>query len=85
MTEGKPQVTDIQPLSGWQQDAMLREVKRTKPFYASIGAIVSCHVKEPNIEILVNLKNKKALIGSGVEGDVDGVKYQVLAPSKSYV
>ena len=38
-------------------------------------------VKELNIEIPES-QNKKALIGSGVEGDVDGVKYQVLAPSK---
>ncbi|MFA0145589.1 zinc/cadmium/mercury/lead-transporting ATPase [Vibrio lentus] len=82
LTEGKPQVTDIQPLSGWQQDAMLRvvgaiEVGSTHPLAQSLVA----KVKELNIEIPES-QNKKALIGSGVEGDVDGVKYQVLAPSK---
>ncbi|WP_286297119.1 zinc/cadmium/mercury/lead-transporting ATPase [Vibrio apostichopi] len=82
LTEGKPQVTDIQPLSDWQQDAMLRvvgaiEVGSTHPLAQSLVA----KVKELNIEIPES-QNKKALIGSGVEGDVDGVKYQVLAPSK---
>ncbi|MCZ4309358.1 MULTISPECIES: zinc/cadmium/mercury/lead-transporting ATPase [Vibrio] len=82
LTEGKPQVTDIQPLSGWKQDAMLRvvgaiEVGSTHPLAQSLVA----KVKELNVEIPES-HNKKALIGSGVEGDVDGVKYQVLSPSK---
>ncbi|WP_128644409.1 zinc/cadmium/mercury/lead-transporting ATPase [Vibrio sp. 624788] len=82
LTEGKPQVTDIQVLSGWQQDAMLRvvgaiEVGSTHPLAQSLVAKVT----ELNIEIPES-HNKKALIGSGVEGDVDGIKYQVLAPSK---
>ncbi|MEZ8457883.1 zinc/cadmium/mercury/lead-transporting ATPase [Vibrio cyclitrophicus] len=82
LTEGKPQVTDIQALSGWQQDAMLRvvgaiEVGSTHPLAQSLVA----KVKELNIEIPES-HNKTALIGSGVEGDVDGIKYQVLSPSK---
>ncbi|MDN3699876.1 zinc/cadmium/mercury/lead-transporting ATPase [Vibrio artabrorum] len=82
LTEGKPQVTDIQALSGWQQDAMLRvvgaiEVGSTHPLAQSLVA----KVKDLNIEIPES-HNKTALIGSGVEGDVDGVKYQVLSPSK---
>jgi len=82
LTEGKPQVTDIQALSGWQQDAMLRvvgaiEVGSTHPLAQSLMA----KVKELNVEIPES-HNKKALIGSGVEGDVDGIKYQVLSPSK---
>ncbi|MBE8605526.1 MULTISPECIES: zinc/cadmium/mercury/lead-transporting ATPase [Vibrio] len=82
LTEGKPQVTDIQALSGWQQDAMLRvvgaiEVGSTHPLAQSLVA----KVKELNVEIPES-HNKKALIGSGVEGDVDGIKYQVLSPSK---
>ncbi|TCV25079.1 zinc/cadmium/mercury/lead-transporting ATPase [Vibrio crassostreae] len=82
LTEGKPQVTDIQVLSGWRQDAMLRvvgaiEVGSTHPLAQSLVA----KVKELNVKIPES-HNKKALIGSGVEGDVDGVKYQVLAPSK---
>ncbi|WP_261885527.1 zinc/cadmium/mercury/lead-transporting ATPase [Vibrio pomeroyi] len=82
LTEGKPQVTDIQALSDWQQNAMLRvvgaiEVGSTHPLAQSLVA----KVNDLNIEIPES-HNKKALIGSGVEGDVDGVKYQVLAPSK---
>ncbi len=82
LTEGKPQVTDIQPLSDWQQDAMLRvvgaiEAGSTHPLAQSLVA----KVKELNIEIPES-QNKKALIGSGVEGDVDGVKYQAPSPLK---
>ena len=82
LTEGKPQVTDIEPLSGWHKDAMLRlhgaiEVGSTHPLAKSLVA----KVEELGIDIPES-HNKKALIGSGVEGDVDGVKYRVLAPSK---
>ncbi|NOH35827.1 zinc/cadmium/mercury/lead-transporting ATPase [Vibrio chagasii] len=82
LTEGKPQVTDIESLSGWQKDAMLRvvgaiEVGSTHPLAKSLVA----KVEELGIDIPES-HNKKALIGSGVEGDVDGVKYRVLAPSK---
>ncbi|CAH6912125.1 Zn(2(+))/Cd(2(+))/Pb(2(+)) exporting P-type ATPase [Vibrio chagasii] len=82
LTEGKPQVTDIEPLAGWQKDAMLRvvgaiEVGSTHPLAKSLVA----KVEELGIDIPES-HNKKALIGSGVEGDVDGVKYRVLAPSK---
>ena len=82
LTEGKPQVTDIEPLSGWQKEAMLRvvgaiEVGSTHPLAKSLVA----KVEELGIDIPES-HNKKALIGSGVEGDVDGVKYRVLAPSK---
>ena len=82
LTEGKPQVTDIESLSGWQKDAMLSvvgaiEVGSTHPLAKSLVA----KVEELGIDIPES-HNKKALIGSGVEGDVDGVKYRVLAPSK---
>ncbi|MEC7941149.1 MAG: zinc/cadmium/mercury/lead-transporting ATPase [Pseudomonadota bacterium] len=82
LTEGKPQVTDIEPLSGWQKEAMLRivgaiEVGSTHPLAKSLVA----KVEELGIDIPES-HNKKALIGSGVEGDVDGVKYRALAPSK---
>lgn len=82
LTKGKPQVTNIEPLSGWQKDAMLRvvgaiEVGSTHPLAKSLVA----KVEELGIDIPES-HNKKALIGSGVEGDVDGVKYRVLAPSK---
>ncbi|MDA0151744.1 zinc/cadmium/mercury/lead-transporting ATPase [Vibrio sp. Makdt] len=82
LTEGKPQVTDIEPLAGWQKDTMLRvvgaiEVGSTHPLAKSLVA----KVEELGIDIPES-HNKKALIGSGVEGDVDGVKYRVLAPSK---
>jgi Cd2+/Zn2+-exporting ATPase len=53
------------------------EVGSTHPLAQSLVA----KVKDLNIEIPES-QNKKTLIGSGVEGDVDGVKYQVLAPSK---
>ncbi|MBW3694584.1 zinc/cadmium/mercury/lead-transporting ATPase [Vibrio sp. T187] len=82
LTKGKPQVTDIEPLSGWDTNEMLRvvgaiEVGSNHPLAKSlVEKIEMMNVAIPEAQ------DKKALIGSGVEGLVDGVKYQVLAPSK---
>lgn len=83
LTKGKPQVTDIQPLSGWDTNQMLRvvgaiEVGSTHPLAKSlVEKIEMMDVKIPDAQ------DKKALIGSGVEGWVDGIQYRVLSPSKA--
>jgi len=82
LTKGKPQVTDIVTLSGWDTNQMLSvvgavEVGSTHPLARSlVEKIEMMGVKIPDAQ------DKKALIGSGVEGVVDGIKYQILAPSK---
>ncbi|MFM2580141.1 zinc/cadmium/mercury/lead-transporting ATPase [Vibrio fortis] len=82
LTEGKPQVTDVTPLQGWNEQQLLRvvgaiEVGSSHPLALSLVN----KVKEMGIDIPES-ENKRALIGSGVEGDVDGHTYQVLSPSK---
>ncbi|WP_261882838.1 zinc/cadmium/mercury/lead-transporting ATPase [Vibrio pelagius] len=82
LTEGKPQVTDVLPLQGWNEQQLLRvvgaiEVGSSHPLALSLVN----KVKEKGIDIPES-DNKRALIGSGVEGDVDGRTYQVLSPSK---
>jgi len=82
LTEGKPQVTDVVPLQNWQEPNLLRvvgaiEVGSSHPLAVSLVD----KVKGLGIDIPES-ENKRALIGSGVEGDVDGRTYQVLAPSK---
>lgn len=82
LTEGKPQVTDVTPLQGWNEQQLLRvvgaiEVGSSHPLALSLVN----KVKEMGIDIPES-ENKRALIGSGVEGDVDGRTYQVLSPSK---
>jgi Cd2+/Zn2+-exporting ATPase len=82
LTEGKPQVTDVMPLQGWQEQQLLRvvgaiEIGSSHPLALSLVN----KVKDMGIAIPES-ENKRALIGSGVEGDVDGLTYQVLSPSK---
>ena len=82
LTEGKPQVIDVTPLQGWNEQQLLRvvgaiEVGSSHPLALSLVN----KVKEMGIDIPES-ENKRALIGSGVEGDVDGHTYQVLSPSK---
>lgn len=82
LTEGKPQVTDVTPLQDWNEQQLLRvvgaiEVGSSHPLALSLVN----KVKEMRIDIPES-ENKRALIGSGVEGDVDGRTYQVLSPSK---
>ncbi|WP_261903849.1 zinc/cadmium/mercury/lead-transporting ATPase [Vibrio fortis] len=82
LTEGKPQVTDVMPLQGWQEQQLLRvvgaiEIGSSHPLALSLVN----KVKDMGIAIPES-ESKRALIGSGVEGDVDGLTYQVLSPSK---
>ncbi|GMM88747.1 zinc/cadmium/mercury/lead-transporting ATPase [Vibrio fortis] len=82
LTEGKPQVTDVTPLQDWNEQQLLRvigaiEVGSSHPLALSLVN----KVKEMGIDIPES-ENKRALIGSGVEGDVEGRTYQVLSPSK---
>jgi Cd2+/Zn2+-exporting ATPase len=82
LTEGKPQVTDVTTLQGWNDQQLLRvvgaiEVGSSHPLALSLVN----KVNEMGIDIPES-ENKRALIGSGVEGDVDGRTYQVLSPSK---
>ncbi|NOI67573.1 zinc/cadmium/mercury/lead-transporting ATPase [Vibrio sp. 99-8-1] len=82
LTEGKPQVTDIVGLNGREREYILThaaaiEVGSSHPLAISL-------VKKARSEnvTLPEAENKKALIGIGLSGEIDGVQYQVLSPSK---
>lgn len=83
LTEGKPQVTDVIGLSGWSHDELLAsvaaiEVGSSHPLAMSVVA----KAKQLGLN-LAEAEHKQALVGSGVRGFIDGVQYQVIAPSKA--
>ncbi|EGU46600.1 zinc/cadmium/mercury/lead-transporting ATPase [Vibrio orientalis CIP 102891 = ATCC 33934] len=82
LTKGKPEVTDVVALSGWQQESLLAKVAAIEVGSSHPLAVsVVNKAKQLGIEI-TEAQDKQALVGSGVRGLVEGVEYQVSAPSK---
>lgn len=82
LTKGKPEVTDVVALSGWQQESLLAKVAAIEVGSSHPLAVsVVNKAKQLGIEI-IEAQDKQALVGSGVRGLVEGVEYQVSAPSK---
>ncbi|RTZ14105.1 zinc/cadmium/mercury/lead-transporting ATPase [Vibrio aquaticus] len=82
LTKGKPEVTDIVPLVNWEQSALLAKVAAIE-VGSSHPLAVSLVNKAKSVGVeIVEAEQKQALVGSGVRGIVDGVEYQVVAPSK---
>jgi Cd2+/Zn2+-exporting ATPase len=82
LTQGKPEVTDLVALQGWDDSELLAkvaaiEVGSSHPLAVSLVN----RAKQLNIAI-PEADDKQALVGSGVTGVVDGVRYHVIAPSK---
>tara|TARA_Y100001956_G_scaffold72978_1_gene78815 strand:+ start:1205 stop:3283 length:2079 start_codon:yes stop_codon:yes gene_type:complete len=82
LTKGKPEVTDIVPLNGWEQSQLLEKVSAIE-VGSSHPLAVSVVRKAESLGIkIAEAKDKQALVGSGVQGSIDGTLYQVIAPSK---
>lgn len=82
LTKGKPEVTDVVALSGWQKESLLAKVAAIEVGSSHPLAVsVVNKAKQLGIEI-IEAQDKQALVGSGVRGLVEGVEYQVSAPSK---
>jgi len=82
LTKGKPEVTDVIALSGWEQESLLAKVAAIEVGSSHPLAVsVVNKAKQIGIEIS-EAQDKQALVGSGVRGLVEGVEYQVSAPSK---
>lgn len=82
LTKGKPEVTDIVPLANWEQSTLLAKVAAIE-VGSSHPLAVSLVNKAKSVGVeIVEAEQKQALVGSGVRGIVDGVEYQVVAPSK---
>ncbi|WP_394127714.1 zinc/cadmium/mercury/lead-transporting ATPase [Vibrio hepatarius] len=82
LTKGKPEVTDVVALSGWQKESLLAKVAAIE-VGSSHPLAVSVVNKAIQLGIeIIEAQDKQALVGSGVRGLVEGVEYQVSAPSK---
>ncbi|WP_159738215.1 zinc/cadmium/mercury/lead-transporting ATPase [Vibrio atypicus] len=82
LTKGKPEVTNIVALNGWQENELLAKVAAIEVGSSHPLAVSLVNkAKERGLSI-AEAEDKQALVGSGVKGLVEGTIYQVIAPSK---
>jgi Cd2+/Zn2+-exporting ATPase len=82
LTKGKPEVTNIIPLNGWQETPLL-EVVGAIEMGSSHPLAVSLVNRAKQLGVaLPEATEKQTLVGSGVRGNVAGEQYQVSAPGK---
>lgn len=82
LTEGKPEVTDVLPLGGVSEKELLSlaaAVEAGSHHPLALAIIARARVENP---LPINAQERRALAGSGVEGEVAGKKIQVLAPKR---
>ncbi|WP_423784253.1 zinc/cadmium/mercury/lead-transporting ATPase [Ewingella americana] len=80
LTEGKPEVTDVQTFDGVSDNEMLSLAAAVEAgsHHPLALAIINRAAEENSLTL--NAQDRRALAGSGVEGVVSGKKVQVLAP-----
>lgn len=80
LTEGKPEVTDVQTFDGMSDNEMLSLAAAVEAgsHHPLAQAIINRAAEENSLTL--NAQDRRALAGSGVEGVVSGKKVQVLAP-----
>ncbi len=82
MTKGKPDVTDVLPLAGLTERELLQAIGSIE-VGSSHPLAVSLVKKAQGLGIqLPEAEDKEALVGSGVTGVVNGIRYSAVAPSK---
>ncbi|MGC9462614.1 HAD family hydrolase, partial [Vibrio genomosp. F10] len=82
LTKGKPEVTNIIALNGWQETPLL-EVVGAIEMGSSHPLAVSLVNRAKQLGVaLPEATEKQTLVGSGVRGNVAGEQYQVSAPGK---
>lgn len=82
LTEGKPEVTDVMPLGGVSENELLSlaaAVEAGSHHPLALAIIARARTENP---LPINAQARRALAGSGVEGEVAGRKIQVLAPKR---
>ncbi|MBA5761999.1 zinc/cadmium/mercury/lead-transporting ATPase [Vibrio sp. 404] len=82
LTKGKPEVTDVVVSEGVEEAWLLKhiaaiEVGSSHPLAVSLVK----HAQNKSIE-LPEANDKQALIGSGIQGAINGVVYKAVAPSR---
>ncbi|MBF4446963.1 zinc/cadmium/mercury/lead-transporting ATPase [Vibrio anguillarum] len=85
LTKGKPEVTDVVAFNGWDEEQLLRYVAAVE--MGSSHPLATSLVKKVQAMALPipEAIEKRALVGSGVSGVVEGKSLRVLAPSKANV
>lgn len=83
LTKGKPVVTDVLPIDGWDEKSLLEKVAAIE-VGSSHPLAVSVVNKAKQVGLtIVEAQDKQALVGSGVRGVINDVEYRVCAPSKA--
>src|SRR5471032_2179200 len=82
LTEGKPEVTNVLALGGVSENELLSlaaAVEAGSHHPLALAIIARARTENP---LPINAQARRALAGSGVEGEVAGRKIQVLAPKR---
>ncbi|WP_174848142.1 zinc/cadmium/mercury/lead-transporting ATPase [Yersinia artesiana] len=82
LTEGKPQVTDILPVSGVSETRLLSLAAAVEAGSHHPLAVAIIQRAQQNTPMLPLAEERRALAGIGVEGIVNGLVVRVSAPSK---
>ncbi|CFR21346.1 zinc/cadmium/mercury/lead-transporting ATPase [Yersinia kristensenii] len=82
LTEGKPQVTDILPVSGVSEARLLALAAAVEAGSHHPLAVAILQRAQQNTPLLPLAEERRALAGIGVEGIVNGIVVRVSAPSK---
>ncbi|WP_145531805.1 zinc/cadmium/mercury/lead-transporting ATPase [Yersinia kristensenii] len=82
LTEGKPQVTDILPVSGVSEARLLALTAAVEAGSHHPLAVAILQRAQQNTPLLPLAEERRALAGIGVEGIVNGIVVRVSAPSK---
>ncbi|MGH1596431.1 zinc/cadmium/mercury/lead-transporting ATPase [Yersinia proxima] len=82
LTEGKPQVTDILPISGVSETRLLSLAAAVEAGSHHPLAVAIMQRAQQNTPMLPLAEERRALAGIGVEGIVNGLVVRVSAPSK---
>ncbi len=82
LTKGKPQVTDVLPLQGWKEEALLTAVGAIEVGSSHPLALSLIEKTEQMELVLPEAQDRETLVGSGVRGIVHGKTYRVSAPSR---
>src|SRR5471032_561284 len=82
LTEGKPEVTDVMPLGGVSENELLSlaaAVEAGSHHPLALAIIARARTENP---LPINAQARRALAGSGVEGEVAGRKIKVLSAKR---
>lgn len=82
LTKGEPEVTDVIALNGWDEHQMLESIASIE-LGSSHPLAISLVNRARQLQIEIpESSDKQALVGIGVTGVVNGVRYSAMAPGK---